>query len=142
MMPEQCVAHTKAGQPCTQRRDLSPAGYCRWHDPARAEEMRALRRKGQQASIRKAAENRRVRLAQLAETAGPRPPVGDSLETVAQFLRWLLEAGARGEVDPGTLAGLTSTARAVMGAYERRDLERRLKAALKELDALKRQASR
>jgi hypothetical protein len=97
-----------------------------------------MRVKGAQAAAVSRAENRKVRLAMASADAGPRPPVGDGLEEIGAWLKWCLESAARGSIELGQLVAFTSTARALQAVYEKRDLERQLKAAQRQLDRLQR----
>lgn len=138
----QCVAFTSRGARCTHTRDLSTDQRCRWHDPARVELIRDMRRRGQAAGVASRAEKARVRLAQASETAGPRPAIGDSLASVTEWLRWLAEAGVRGEVQRAEIAGLASVARLLVQALTQRDLEAQLRTLQRQYTALKRQLER
>ncbi|MDX2206040.1 MAG: hypothetical protein SFU57_00190 [Gemmatimonadales bacterium] len=138
---ERCTAITPKGTRCTQARNLQ-GGLCIWHDPHRADEIRTMRQKGQRGSVEKRSARRREKMAMLSETAGPMPPVGDSIPELTAWLQWALFAAGKGEIARGDLIAMTGTARTLLSAYNVRDLEKQLKAASKELEALRRKVSR
>jgi len=138
---QRCTAWTAAGRQCPHRHGLV-GNLCVFHDPERRDELKAMRQRGQAAGMVSRKESRRVRLAQASETAGPRPPIGDSLETVTQWLRWLAESAARGEVKVTEVAALTAVARLLLASLKERDLEQELRQLQRSYAALKKQAER
>lgn len=136
-----CTAWTAKGMQCSHTRALVD-GLCRFHNPACREAMTAMRRKGQAAAVAARQESRKVRLALASQDAGPRPPVGNSLEEIGTWLKWCLESAARGAVSLGELTAFTTTARALQVTYEKRDLEQRLRTLQRSYEALKRKLER
>jgi hypothetical protein len=136
-----CGAPTRNGGTCRHSTNLSATnGRCLVHDPDRVEEWRSTARRGQQSSVAARAENRRREVAIMeGSTAGPRPPVGNSLEEIGTWLRWVLERGASREIDKGEMIALTNGAKALQSVYEKRDLERKVRTLQKQYDELKRQ---
>lgn len=121
-----CQGTTRTGAPCRMRSNVNPAnGLCLVHDPTRAEESREFARLGQQRAVEARASNRKERAALLADRL-ERPPVGDTLESLAAFHRWVMEATARGEIDLGSSRTHTAAVRVQQQVYEKRDLIRRL----------------
>lgn len=138
MTQRTCEATTKAGTPC-QQKVADHERLCIWHDPARAEEATAARRRGGRLLQDGVKERRQERRLKIAEgSAGPRPKVGNSLPEIARWLRWVLEAGAAGELEKGEIVALTAGARVLQQVYEKRDLEKRLRQLQRQYDELKR----
>lgn len=137
-LPDHCRGTSRSGAPCRMRSNLNPEnGLCLVHDPERAEEFRTFARAGQQRAVAARKENRKIRAATLADVL-ERPPVGDSLETLATFHRWVIEATARGDLELGVSRTHTAAVRVQQQVYEKRDLMRQLRDLEKAYDELKR----
>lgn len=52
------------------------------------------------------------------------------------WLRWNLEANARGELHRADLSARTMAARALQGAFERRDMQKQLREAQRKIQRL------
>lgn len=134
----QCTAIRNAGGRC-QSTSAIVMGLCAFHDPSRREQVREMRRRGAIAAGASRAANRKVRLELASASAGPRPPIGDSLLSVTQWVRWLAEAGIRGEVKQSELVALTSVARLLVQSLTQRDLEVQLRKLQRDYLRLKKQ---
>jgi hypothetical protein len=110
-----CGAPTLGGGACRQIVGLDKgSGLCPFHDPARADELTAMRRKG-------AARANAQREPQPNDVPPPREP--KSLGDVIQWHSWTATALARGQIDKGVAGALTYCLQQLRGALVSRDLE-------------------
>lgn len=131
-----CTALTTAGRQCKHTTNLRDF-LCIFHDPARHEVLREMRQRGAVAATASREKRRHMRLALLANTAGPRPKLEDTLEGIVRFQCWVVEAGARGELSRPDVMVLSHAVATAHVAINKRDLERRWKAVSVELARLK-----
>ena len=113
-MPGRCPATNRDGAPCSGQADAS--GWCRWHDPARAEERRRNAVNGGKAkSNRSRARKQVIGLAMTpAELSG----------VLSDTLRRTLA----GELEPGVANAAANISRALLAVREATEVEDRLAA--------------
>jgi hypothetical protein len=110
-----CGASTLDGGTCRQIVGLDKAsGLCPFHDPERAEEVTAMRRKGAQVA------NARER--QPDDTPPPAEP--KTLADVITWHSWITGAFARGQLNKAECTGLAYNLQQLRAALVSRDLER------------------
>ncbi|MGC4106429.1 MAG: hypothetical protein QM753_08750 [Thermomicrobiales bacterium] len=109
------MALNKQGQPC---RAEAQAGseYCRWHDPALAEQRRAWAVKGGQGRSNRA----RAKKGLGDDVLTP----GELMGSLSRVLK-KLEAG---EAEPGVATAMASVARAIADIRKTADMDDRLRA--------------
>jgi hypothetical protein len=112
-MATQCQGTNQNGEPCSAH-VYEGETWCRWHDPARADERAAWSRKGGAARSNKARARR-----QLA----------DAVLTVhdldALLCRALVQVAA-GKLEPNVGSAMAGIAKTVVGIRQTGELERRL----------------
>ena len=109
-----CGAPTLEGGTCRQIVGLEKAsGRCPFHDPERAAEATAMRRKGAQMA------NARERPDDMPPPAEPK-----TLADVITWHSWITGAFARGQLDKAQCTGLAYNLQQLRAALVSRDLER------------------
>jgi uncharacterized Zn finger protein (UPF0148 family) len=111
------------GTPCDVIAQLSPEGYCLWHDPQRVTEAHAARSRGAEA----ANEQRRAKKIRAASSDQlPDRPL-DDLDGVVQWLVWLARMTVTGQLDPSTSRETGKILATLKAALQVRDYARRLR---------------
>jgi hypothetical protein len=128
-----CSASNAAGEPCGQTSTVGASGLCIFHDPARAKEAAAARRRGLERS-REVVLDRAAR-EPVAET-DPVPALEQTLAGVARYQAWVIVALASGKLEAKTAGSLTYGLGNLKALLEKRDLEDALKEARSEVAAL------
>jgi hypothetical protein len=122
-----CGALTREGGTCRQIVGLdSTSGLCPFHDPARAEEVTEMRRRGAQAG-----NATRAALADLEP-----PDLEPTLDGIVRHGKWVLDQLGRGRIDPKVASSMTYGLQQMRQALIQRDLEnevKTLRAMVKEL---------
>src|SRR5436853_3001525 len=97
-VPDHCRGVKPDGRPCDVIAQLSPEGFCLWHDPQRTAAAQALRVKGGET----AAEQRRAKKIRAASADQlPDQPLAD-LDAVVSWLAWLARMTVTGAIDSAT----------------------------------------
>ena len=112
-MATQCLGINRTGEPCSAHVDDGQT-WCRWHDPARAEERTEWSRKGGTARSNKARARK-----QLAE----------QLMTIADIDALLCSAlvkVAAGRLDPGVGTAMATISKTITTIRNTGDFEKRL----------------
>ena len=130
----QCPAITRGGTRCQQRAYLNPETHlCLWHDPTRADEAQAARRRGRETSAKEAAE----REARMIDAADPPPMLELTLDGVSKQLGWIAQQTLVGSMQPRIARAATYALSQARHALTQADLEVQLKAARAELAKLR-----
>ncbi len=114
-MTNQCQGTNRTGEPCSAH-VYDGAEWCRWHDPARADDRAEWSRKGGHARSNRARARR-----QLADAVM-------SISDLDAFLCASLVKVADGHMEPNVGTAVASIAKAVLTIRTASDLERRLEA--------------
>ena len=123
MSAEHCRGIKPDGSPCDVLAQLSPEGYCLWHDPQRAHEAQAARARGSET----ANERRRAKKIRAASADQlPDRPL-DDLDGVVLWLVWLAKMTVTGLIDTGTSRETGRILGTLKTALEVRDYRRRLR---------------
>jgi hypothetical protein len=123
-----CPGKTANGSPCRVTSNLNPAtGECFWHDESRRAKAAEARSKGGAVS---AAKKKGARVAK-PESLPPFKP--DSLERVALWHQWAVDAAATGEIDARTSDSICRHLKELRPTIEKVDMEKRFKEAMKKL---------
>ncbi len=112
-MASQCVGTNRDGQPCSAH-VYDGAEWCRWHDPARADDRAAWSRKGGAARSNKARARK-----QLADQAM-------SISDMDALLCLALKRVAAGTMEPNVGSAMAGIAKTVVGIRTTGDFEKRL----------------
>jgi hypothetical protein len=123
-----CGAPTREGGTCRQILGIGTSGLCPFHDPARAEEVTEMRRRGARAG-------NALRAAEMVDSPPPEDP--QTLEDVTRWHSWITGALARGQIDKATATGLAYNLQQHRAALQIRDLEREVLRLRETLAALK-----
>ena len=114
-METRCKATNANGQPCAAH--VHPGDdYCRWHDPARAEDRKAWQRKGGKGK------SNAQRLRKLWESDQLTPA------QLSGLLSGAMVSTMNGDLEPGVLSALAGGARALIHVQQADALEARLAA--------------
>ncbi len=112
-MATQCLGTNRTGEPCSAHVDDGQT-WCRWHDPARAEERTEWSRKGGQARSNRARARK-----QLAEQLM-------TIDDLDALLCSALVKVAGGRIEPGVGSAMATIAKTITGIRTAGELERRL----------------
>ena len=104
------------------RSGVSAEGLCKFHDPARREEVTEERRRGARTTtaLRRAIDDPTV-------TSEDTPPEARDLETAVPWLTWVALQLATGGIAPSRAREITNAMREFRNTQERLNLDRRLK---------------
>ena len=127
-------AHVKAdGAHCRSVIGISPtSGLCPVHDPASRERMRRTRAKG----------GRATRKGPIVVDRADAPPAPQSLDDAVAFASWLTHAVVIGKIDARTAHESGYCLTQFTSAAKQRDLERRVKELLRQIDEMKKAGGR
>ena len=112
-MASQCQGTNRNGEPCSAH-VYGGEVWCRWHDPARAEDRAEWSRKGGQARSNRARARR-----QLAGQVM-------SIDDIDAVLCVALTKVSEGAMEPGVGSSMAGIAKAIVGIRTASDLEKRL----------------
>jgi len=112
-MATQCQGTNRTGEPCSAYVEPG-AAWCRWHDPARAEERIAWSRRGGQARSNRARARRQLADAVL------------SIDDLDALLCSSMVKVAAGRMEPNVGSAVATIAKTVVGIRTAGELERRL----------------
>lgn len=116
---------TSDGRPCGVRNGLGPSGYCVFHDPERVAQVRKAAARG-----RTAARARRKQVASEGEDRGLeerlRLPAPKTLEHAVEWASMLTKAIADGQISAARGREAGKLLHVFQGAYEKRELQRRI----------------
>ncbi len=112
-MATQCPGTNRTGAPCSAH-VFDGQTWCRWHDPARAEERLQWSRKGGQARSNKARARKRLTDAVM------------SIDDLDALLCSALVQVATGRLEPGVGSAMATIAKTITGIRTTGELERRL----------------
>jgi hypothetical protein len=122
-----CGATTLDGGVCKQIVGVNGSGRCIHHDPDRADEALAARRKGGAATS--------------ARDPGPQdvpaPPAPQTLEGVIAWHCWIAVAFATGQINKATATGLAYNLAGLRAALVSRDLEREVEELRAQVKAMR-----
>ncbi len=125
-VPSVCRGTKVDGTACRTTLGISPDGFCLFHDPARAEQKKAVAAAGGRAR------GKNMRVAKAADPAlVPKAP--KTIEDAEKFASWLTHAVCTGGIDARTAHEAAVCLREFRGAAEKRIMEREIKALRKEL---------
>lgn len=139
---QQCQGVKNDGTPCKSMMGLSSGGLCMNHDPARREAMRAIRVEGGRASGAKKRAARADREAKPQGAAVAPPPLPKTSDDAVRYFAWAVDEMANGrmDADQGRTIGYLLTG--FRSTVEKRDIEQRLKLALRTIAELQKQPRR
>ena len=117
MTKPRCTGTKTDGSPCLVTFALSPDGRCLFHDPARADKVRAMRVNGGKAA----------RPARRPPNAAPLvvPPAPKTFDDAVAYASWLTHAIASGALDPKQGREATQALNSFRTALDKRDIAKR-----------------
>jgi len=132
MATKQCTAITKKGVRCTIQVNLrkTDEGYrCIHHDPKRAEQATAMRRKGG------------IKATSRARTTSDVPPAPETIDDVVTWSAWVAMSVATGKIDSKVAREVTNAIRQFQSGIEKRDLAREMQELRLQVKSLKKRSA-
>lgn len=130
-----CRARTASGRVCRIENNLRD-GLCLWHDPQRAQQAKAARRKGGQGRV--AQRNTDRKTVDVADALD----APETLDDIAQWASWCAHSVAVGLIDARTAREISYALTTLRGTLEKRDLAKELRELRDAVDALKERMSK